>query len=85
MALDVFLSQDSGDYDIVYRVFTVLDRLKISAYVYGRYPDHGECLPEVIGSPNGRSPAIRWPQPPRLDRRTLTFKTVAALRKPVES
>jgi len=48
MLFDVFLSHDRQDYDIVYRVWKILDRIKISAYMYELYPNYGQYLPETI-------------------------------------
>ncbi len=48
MLFDVFLSHDSQDYEIVDRVWKILDRINISAYMYEAYPDYGQYLAETI-------------------------------------
>ena len=48
MPFDVFLSHDHSDLTLVDRVWRILDTINISAYMYERYPQHGEYLPEVI-------------------------------------
>ncbi|GEM_PF-6951098 len=48
MLFDVFLSHDSSDYDLVNRVWKVLNRINISAYMYELYPNYGEYLAETI-------------------------------------
>lgn len=45
---DVFLSHDSADYALVDRVWRILNRMKIEAYMYERYPQYGQYLPETI-------------------------------------
>ena len=45
---DVFLSHDSADYALVNRVWQILTRMKIKAYMYERYPQYGQYLPETI-------------------------------------
>ncbi len=50
MHFDVFLSHDSRDYDLTYRVWGILSYLGIAAYMYEVYPQYGEYLPEVIKS-----------------------------------
>jgi len=46
--LDVFLSHDHSDFDLVDRVWRILYRIKISAYMYEKYPRPGEYVPETI-------------------------------------
>ena len=48
MAFDVFLSHDHSDFDLVERIWRILDRIKTSAYMYEKYPRPGEYIPEVI-------------------------------------
>ena len=48
MPFDVFLSHDHSDFDLVDRIWRILDRIKISAYLYKRYPRPGEYVPETI-------------------------------------
>ena len=48
MAFDVFLSHDHSDFDLVDRIERILTRMKISAYMYEKYPRPGEYIPEVI-------------------------------------
>ena len=48
MAFDVFLSHDSADFGLVDKVWRILTRMKISAYMYERYPEYGQYLPETI-------------------------------------
>jgi len=48
MTFDVFLSHDSQDFDLVDRVWKILDRINISAYMYEFYPNYGQYLPETI-------------------------------------
>jgi len=44
MAFDVFLSHDNQDYELVNRVWIILTRIKISAYMYEHYPNYGQNL-----------------------------------------
>ena len=48
MPFDVFLSHSERDYDIVRRVWDLLNRINISAYMYELYPQYGELLPDVV-------------------------------------
>lgn len=48
MAFDVFLSHDSQDYILVERVWKMLKRINISAYMHEIYPAYGQYLPETI-------------------------------------
>lgn len=48
LAFHVFLSHDSADYALVDRVWHILTRMRISAYMYEKYPQFGEYLPETI-------------------------------------
>ncbi|TET40199.1 MAG: toll/interleukin-1 receptor domain-containing protein [Dehalococcoidia bacterium] len=48
VSFDVFLSHDHDDFALVDRIEKILQRIKISAYVYEKYPRYGEYIPEVI-------------------------------------
>lgn len=48
MQFDVFLSHAKEDYNLVWRVWDLLDRMNITAYMYELYPQYGEVLTEAI-------------------------------------
>lgn len=48
MSFDVFLSHDTQDYNLVDKIWKILDRINVNAYVYERFPDYGEYIPETL-------------------------------------